>query len=1008
MADGKVVIDVILDDGSVAKGIANVDRSIGGMGDTAKSSAISIGKIASALGLVYVAKKGIDLVKNSIDGAITRFDTLNQFPRVMQMIGFDAQDSEVAINKLSDGIQGLPTRLDAVASTAQNIAVMTGDLDGAVDTTLALNNAFLASGASTADAERGLQQYVQMLSKGEVDLMSWRTLQETMGVALNQLAEDFGFTGESAQNDLYDALKSGEITFDEFNEKLIEASEAQGGFAEMALTASEGIRTSYENIKTAFVVGVTGILEEIDKLLGGTGDVEDGLVGIVGVLEGFKDGVYSVFGAMSSAIPGIAEAIMNVYEALQPWMPLIKSIVAGIGTFIVAFAGIGTVIGIINKIRNAFLLLNAVLLANPIGLVIGLIAGLVAAGVTLYQNWDKVKNKALDVFPGIESIVGSVAGFFQNMKSKVSGVIDNFTPLLDGFKDSIGNSLESVGPIIDNFKNIWDGLKPVLTAVATLVGGAFVTSFGIAAGVINGVINAIGPFVGMITAAIGVITNLAGAVISLFQGDFVGAFDHFKNALQGVWDFLSGLVMTIYNLISGLVTGIIDFFHGLYMTLVGNSIIPDMVEAIVEWFSNMWDWLVEIVSGIVESVVDFFTNLYETAVEIFTAFWEFITDIWEYISETFSNALDFILALVTLDFEGMKEAMENQMENARELLSEIWDKIKSLIGEKAAEILENIVKRFIEIKDNIKEKITAAKDALVNRFTEMVTNAKNKVQEILKNVISKFIEIKNNITNKITEAKTALVNKFTEMVTSAKNKAQEIVTAAKDKFEAVKQGIKDKLSEAVTVVGEKIGEMPGKVMEFFGDMVDVGKNLIAGLINGIKQMGSDAIEAVTGVVDGVIDKAKNLLDFGSPSKLFHQFGEWTSEGLANGIEKMRGLAEKASEALAGGVEGAFNPELSVGDLSGIPQLKGITPEMALGTSRMSVAGGGSQVVDAIRNIKLPGDLNNKESRIPKQPAVINVHVGSKKVATEIVDDITNLQNRESNRKRKIPRPRGAF
>src|SRR5699024_10048704 len=217
---------------------------------------------------------------------------------------------------LSYGLQGLSTTLDSVASTAQNIAIMTGDLDGAVDTTLALNNAFLASGASSADAERGLQQYVQMLSKGEVDLQSWRTLQETMGVALNKLAEEFGFTGESAQNDLYDALKEGEITFDEFNAKLIEASNAQGGFADMAKEASGGIKTSWTNVKTSVVKGVADVIEAIDKALGGVGSIEN-------MLDGAKAGVKTVFAEIVKRVPAIVatvqtvvEIVKNVYNAL--------------------------------------------------------------------------------------------------------------------------------------------------------------------------------------------------------------------------------------------------------------------------------------------------------------------------------------------------------------------------------------------------------------------------------------------------------------------------------------------------------------------------------------------------------------------------------------------------------------------------------------------------------------------------------------------------------------------
>ena len=46
------------------------------------------------------------MITSSLDGAIARFDTLNSFPRVLQMMGFDAQESQKAIDKLSEGIDG--------------------------------------------------------------------------------------------------------------------------------------------------------------------------------------------------------------------------------------------------------------------------------------------------------------------------------------------------------------------------------------------------------------------------------------------------------------------------------------------------------------------------------------------------------------------------------------------------------------------------------------------------------------------------------------------------------------------------------------------------------------------------------------------------------------------------------------------------------------------------------------------------------------------------------------
>src|SRR5690606_26196224 len=166
--------------------MSKVSRGLSGIGsgyDTASKKQGSfirgISQIASGIGVYAAVSKGIGMISNALDGAISRYDTLNNFPRVLQQIGFSADDSEKAINRLSDGIQGLPTTLDDVASTAQRIAVMTGDLDGAVETTLALNNAFISSGSDAANAARGLEQYVQMLSRGEVGLEEWRTLQET-------------------------------------------------------------------------------------------------------------------------------------------------------------------------------------------------------------------------------------------------------------------------------------------------------------------------------------------------------------------------------------------------------------------------------------------------------------------------------------------------------------------------------------------------------------------------------------------------------------------------------------------------------------------------------------------------------------------------------------------------------------------------------------------------------------------------------------------------------------
>ena len=227
--DGSITFETAMDTSGFSAGTSDINREFSAirkgaeaaasgmeqlpdkMDQTARSTS-RLADIVKGGGVFTILQKGVDAVVSSLDSAIDRYDTMNRFPMMMQQMGYGADEAQAAVQRLSDGIQGLPTTLDSVVSTAQRLTILTGNLDGAVDTTLALNNAFLASGSSSDGAARGLEQYVQALSRGKFEAEEWKTLQETMGLALTRVAESFGYAGESAQSDLYAALQSGEIT----------------------------------------------------------------------------------------------------------------------------------------------------------------------------------------------------------------------------------------------------------------------------------------------------------------------------------------------------------------------------------------------------------------------------------------------------------------------------------------------------------------------------------------------------------------------------------------------------------------------------------------------------------------------------------------------------------------------------------------------------------------------------------------------------------------------------
>lgn len=406
-------------------------------GDKAGQGAKGFEKIKDAIknfsvgAVVFKAvSSAMNLVSQSMDKAIDRFDTLQRFPKVMKSLGHSSKDVAASTKLLSEGIEGLPTTLDTVVGTTQKLTSMTGDLKKSTKLTLALNNAFLASGASTEDAARGLQQYSQMLSAGKVDMQSWKTLQETMPYALQKTAESFGFAGASAQKDFYSALQDGKITFDDFSKRLIELNKGTNGFAEMAKKNSEGIKTSFGNIVNAVAKGIANVIAEFDKM-------SKAVTGksIAQNLDSIKGIVNSAFNLIVGVIRGatpVVKTFVSVLGYLKPVLDPLISIFAGVVGAVLLFKGamlglsiikgigslIGTLITSLVSLTSTSLVATgattglagalAALSSGGVFIVVGAIAGLVSWLTQESEETKKAKEKAKEFQQSLDDLHESI------------------------------------------------------------------------------------------------------------------------------------------------------------------------------------------------------------------------------------------------------------------------------------------------------------------------------------------------------------------------------------------------------------------------------------------------------------------------------------------------------------------------------------------------------------------------------------------------------------------------
>ena len=278
----------------------------------------SIKKMVTALGLDKLISKTMSALNNSLDGAIKRVDTLNNFPKVMSNLGIATEDATASINELSDGLIGLPTTLNDAVGAVQRFTSKNNDVKQSTKMFLALNNAILAGGASTEIQASALEQLSQAYAKGKPDAMEWRSMLTAMPAQLKQVATYMGYTSTAVGGDLYNAIQKGKVSMDDFMGAIINLNEKGMGefasFAEQAKSSTGGIATSITNVKTAITRGLANSIEALNKALKNAN------------LPTINDMIQKVGTTISKAFNKVNEGIGKIkFEKFKRKQPLVNS-----------------------------------------------------------------------------------------------------------------------------------------------------------------------------------------------------------------------------------------------------------------------------------------------------------------------------------------------------------------------------------------------------------------------------------------------------------------------------------------------------------------------------------------------------------------------------------------------------------------------------------------------------------------------------------------------------------
>lgn len=886
MADGKVTIVVDVDGNKVKVLNDELDKTAQ-KGDRGSSS---LKKFAVGSAVFQLAAKGAELLGEALGGAIQRFDTLESYPRVMKAMGHSTEDVTRSTKKLANGIEGLPTTLNEVVGTAQRLTSITGDINKSTDLTLALNNAFLASGSSSADASRGLQQFSQMLSAGKVDMQSWKTLQETMPYALQKTAESFGFAGQSAQNDFYSALKEGRITFDQFSSKLVELNGGVGGFAELAKSNSKGIQTSFGNLKNAVVKGVANTIKALDDLTkAATGKTIaenfDALKVIINAAFGVIVNVikastpifqtlFSILSAGTSVISSLTPVIISLVSALVAMraaneaITATKNLINAWQTFKTTAAGAIQIINLITAAQAtcgtvtkaqmvANLANNGALTASTVlyGVLTGAISLQTATTIaaTAATTAFKAALTALTgpigwVVAGVGLAVGALVGLWQRLtaeseetkrlKSEQEELVKSTDQLTDSVKQSAQErqkNLESVKGNTESYQKLADEIVQLSQKTNKTAADK---------GNLKKKIDALNASVSGLNLVYDKNTDSLS-----HNGDQIKARISAMEA-ESTWETSQKNLLDIEKKRAEI---------GEQMKLIA--------EQRKKWNeeSNVSD---SARKEKLQELNDKETELKNIQTELQTEY-EKTSQVQQAASEAMATAAENGSNRQVISYEGMSKAQQKAVDDMRTKYNELLETTTNMFDQIQMKSAISVDEMIANLQKN--------QEAVNNWATNLNTLAERGVNEGILAKLQQMGPQGGLYVQELVNASDEKLATLNEVFTQGGESAMNGLTAGMDTGAL---GITDKIKG---IVQSQVSSLQEEIAA--ADFPEKGKNIPEGVGNGIKAGAKIASEASKNMANDIKESFTSEMDIHSPSRVFNEYGGFITTGLAEGLDK---------------------------------------------------------------------------------------------------------------------------
>ena len=436
--------------GTVAIDNTEANNALKETSQNADETKEAFGKIGNAAGTIA---KGIGAAGLAIGGAIIGVvESTREYRAEMGLLDSAFQtaghSSEVAKSTYSD-LNAVMGDSGAAVEAAQHLSLVADNEAELNDMTNTLTGVYATFGASLP--LEGLSEAINHSSSlGEV------------------------------QGSLADALEWSGITVDDFNAQLAECSTEE----ERQDLIMDTLRNTYGKAAEQYKETNKDVMEARqaqEKLSDAFADLGAIFEPIVTNIKGkIADMVAASAPKIQELTDKIKDAITWIKEnenTIHTWVAVILGAAASIGTFLLILNW-GTIMAAATKaistVRNAILLFNAALMANPVGIVVALIAGLVVAFLYLWNNVEPFRQFWINLWEKIQDACSKAASIlktkftemYNSMKEKFDSMKQKATDIFDNIRNTISEKVQAAkDKAVSAFQLLKSGLiDPIVSA----------------------------------------------------------------------------------------------------------------------------------------------------------------------------------------------------------------------------------------------------------------------------------------------------------------------------------------------------------------------------------------------------------------------------------------------------------------------------------------------------------------------------------------------------------------